>query len=403
MLRWLMGSTVLVLALAAGAFVVLSKHHHHHHAPVVLQPTAFYTPPAKLPHGPPGMVIRSQALVGLPVGERGWRILYLSNGAAGQRMAVSGMLIVPSSRAPVHGRHIVAFAHPAVGVARRCAPSIQGSAYAPDINGLHTFLKAGDAVAITDYPGLGTPGTSPYLIGTAEARAVIDSVRAAHQFKPAQAGKVYAVLGSSQGGQAALYTAMIAASYAPKLTLAGVAATAPVTRLATLFAHALGTAEGNIVAAFTIATWVHIYPAAKLDTLLTRAAQPALRRIAATCSSDPTLLEASLPRGVTPRIRFRAHHPWRIKAWARLLHRNTPGLFETRVPILITQGDGDRLVAPGVTTDYVRALCSDADTVDFRLYPGIDNASSGAATAHFTAGWIAGRFAHRSAPTSCAT
>ena len=40
-------------------------------------------------------------------------------------------------------------------------------------------MERGSVVAATDYPGLGTPGTHPYLVGDSEARAVIDFVRAA--------------------------------------------------------------------------------------------------------------------------------------------------------------------------------------------------------------------------------
>ena len=36
-------------------------------------------------------------------------------------------------------------------------------------------------VVATDYPGLGTEGIHPYLIGESEARSVLDSVRAARE------------------------------------------------------------------------------------------------------------------------------------------------------------------------------------------------------------------------------
>lgn len=401
MRRRLIGSILVVLALAAAAIVVLSGRGHH--VPPPRRPGAFYTPPSPLPHGPPGRVIRSQPLTGLPAGARGWRVLYLSHGGSGKRTAISGMIIVPTTPAPKHGRRVVAFAHPTVGVARRCAPSLQGGAYAPFIDGLHTFLKAGDAVTVTDYQGLGTRGPHPYLVGVAEARSVLDSVRAAHLFHPAHAGAIFAVLGHSQGGQAALFTGILAASYAPKLTLVGIAAAAPPEKLSKLFAHSVGTQEGNVLAAFTLSTWTHVYPDARLDRLVTRAAQPVLRSIASTCALDPTQLQTSIPEALARKLRFRAHRPWKVRSWARLLRRNSPGTFQTGVPILITQGEDDQLVTPAVTTAYVHALCDDADTVDYRLYPGVDHDHAGAATAHFAAGWIAGRFAGTTAPSSCPT
>jgi hypothetical protein len=47
--------------------------------------------------------------------------------------------------------------------------------------GLADILAKGYVVVATDYPGLGTPGIHPYLIGISEARAVLDSVRARAQ------------------------------------------------------------------------------------------------------------------------------------------------------------------------------------------------------------------------------
>src|SRR5271156_2796158 len=49
------------------------------------------------------------------------------------------------------------------------------------------------AIAATDYPGLGTPGPHPYLVGDSEARAVIDSVRAARSFPGLENSTRYAV------------------------------------------------------------------------------------------------------------------------------------------------------------------------------------------------------------------
>ncbi len=76
-------------------------------------------------------------------------------------------------------------------------------------------------------PGLGTAGPHPYLVGLSEARAVLDSVRAAREIAGAGASDRFAVWGHSQGGQAALFSGLIADTYAPELRLAGVAAAVP--------------------------------------------------------------------------------------------------------------------------------------------------------------------------------
>ena len=100
--------------------------------------------------------------------------------------------------------------------------------------GLREMIERGYIVAATDYPGLGTTGPHPYLVGVSEARAVIDFVRAARSIENNDAGNRFTVGGYSQGGQAAVFTGMIAKTYAPELDLLGVAAAAPATNLITL-------------------------------------------------------------------------------------------------------------------------------------------------------------------------
>jgi alpha-beta hydrolase superfamily lysophospholipase len=73
------------------------------------------------------------------------------------------------------------------------------------IQGLRSFVRDGYVVAATDYPGLGTSEPHPYLVGTSEARAVIDSVRVAGSLPGAGAGKKFVVWGHSQGGRRAVH------------------------------------------------------------------------------------------------------------------------------------------------------------------------------------------------------
>jgi pimeloyl-ACP methyl ester carboxylesterase len=93
---------------------------------------------------------------------------------------------------------------------------------------LNCFLRLGWAVAMTDYEGLGTGGgRHPYLLGESEAHGVLDIVRAArHLFGPSVSDR-FAIVGHSQGGQAALFSAHHAGQWTPELRLCGVAALAP--------------------------------------------------------------------------------------------------------------------------------------------------------------------------------
>jgi hypothetical protein len=166
-------------------------------------------------------------LLPAPFGAAAFRVLYRSTGLYDEPIAVSGVVVIPSGPAPANGRPIVAWTHPTTGVVPRCAPSPALFVF-QQIQGLREMIDRGYVVAATDYPGLGTPQTHSYLVGVSEARAVFDSVRAARTISGAQ--NHFAVWGHSQGGQAALFTGLIASTYAPDLNLTGVAAAEPACR-----------------------------------------------------------------------------------------------------------------------------------------------------------------------------
>src|SRR3984957_4326151 len=153
---------------------------------------------------PPGTLLQAQPMPGAPDGASAWRILYSSTGLSGEPIPVSGVVMGPPPPAPPGGRPVVAWAHPTTGVVSRCAPSL-ARVFFDSVQGLRDMLARGYVVAATDYPGLGTPETHPYLVGVSEGRAVLDSVRAARRVSGADAGVRYVVWGHSQGGHAALY------------------------------------------------------------------------------------------------------------------------------------------------------------------------------------------------------
>src|ERR1700677_4869544 len=138
--------------------------------------TDFYRAPASEAAGSPGTLIRQEVIEGAPLGATTYRVLYRSTGLDDKPILVSGVVIVPPGDPPPGGRPIVAWAHPTSGIVPPCAPSLAIFLF-QQIQGLRSFVQAGYVVAATDYPGLGTAGPHPYLVGVSEARAVIDSVR----------------------------------------------------------------------------------------------------------------------------------------------------------------------------------------------------------------------------------
>ena len=231
------------------------------------QDASYQTTPADLV-GPPGSVIREEVTNDDRKGATDYRVLYRSVGLHGEPIAVSGTIIVPVGPAPPGGRPIVAWAHPTSGVEPQCGPSLARFRF-EQIMGLRDMVRRGYIVTATDYPGLGAGGPHPYLVGDSEGRAVLDSVRAAESVAHEQAPGV-ALWGHSQGGQAVLYAAKLAPTYAPELRLDGVAAAAPATELGALMRDDLATPGGSAPIVFWASSERHGSSAVRSETLRKR-------------------------------------------------------------------------------------------------------------------------------------
>ena len=347
-----------------------------------------------------GKLIRAQAMPGAPEGARAYRILYGSTGLDGKPVEVSGVVIAPRGPPPPGGRPVVAWAHPTTGVAERCAPSLARVFFA-SVQGLRAMLDRGYVVAATDYPGLGTPGVHPYLVGISEAHAVLDSVRAARAIPEAAAGRRFAVWGHSQGGQAALFTGIEAARYAPDLTLVGVAAAAPATDLAQLMTEDLGTGGGNNITAMTLWSWARVY-GARIDKVVAPEAEPVIDRLTKLCIER--WFDVLTRRGPTQALEKRF---LRVKnladegPWRRLLEENSPGPAPADIPVFLAQGSADTLVRPAVTEAYRARLCRNGNRVEFVLLARVGHAFIARDVAQAAVAWMAGRFAGDPAPTNC--
>jgi acetyl esterase/lipase len=349
--------------------------------------------------GAPGTIIRQEPMVlPAPYGAAAFRVLYRSTGLNGEPIAVSGVVVIPSSPAPANGRQIVAWAHPTTGVVPRCAPSLALFVF-QQIQGLREMIDRGYVVAATDYPGLGTPQTHPYLVGVSEARAVLDSVRAARTISGAQSR--FAVWGHSQGGQAALFTGLIASSYAPDLDLVGVAAAAPATDLATLIGDDIDSSGGRNLTAMTLWSWSRVF-GAPIDRVLDPVAAPTVDRLAEECieSIYDLILRrrtaAPLAQAFLSVANFYAAEPWRT-----LIATNTPSPLPVSLPLLLAQGGADELVRPQVTQDYMKRQCRAGGSVRMLLLPKSNHGAIAHDAAPSAVDWITDRFAGVPVPNDC--
>jgi pimeloyl-ACP methyl ester carboxylesterase len=382
--------------LLAAAFLILANY-----AGTASAQTSFYEPPRSLLAGEPGTLVRQEPIDGAPLGAAAYRVLYRSTGLKGEPIFVSGVVVVPQGEPPPGGRPIVAWAHPTSGITQRCAPSLAIFLF-QQIQGLRSFVERGYTVAATDYPGLGTPETHPYLVGDSEARVVIDAVRVASTMSGSGGGKRFAVWGHSQGGQAALFTGMIAKTYAPELTLVGVAAAAPATDLVTLMNDDLNSVGGKNITAMTLWSWHRVYGAA-IDKVVDPRAMPAVDRLAHECIEGPFDLIARQRTEKPLEQHFLVvEGPASIEPWRSLLEKNTPGALPPDVPVFLAQGTTDQIIRPDVTRDYMGKLCKAGSKVKLMMLPNIGHGRTAQASTIAAVDWVTDRFAGEAPPNDCA-
>jgi acetyl esterase/lipase len=364
--------------------------------------TPFYQASRAELMGAPGTLIRSEPMLFAPSGASAHRILYRSTGLNGEPIAVSGLVVIPPGPPPATGRPIVAWAHPTTGVVPHCAPSLAIFVF-QQIQGLRPLVDSGAIVVATDYPGLGTPGPHPYLVGVSEGRAVLDSVRVARSMPDAGSSTNFAVWGHSQGGQAAIYTGLLAKSYAPELNLVGVAAAAPATDLVTLMGDDFKTTGGKNLTAMTLWSWSRVF-GAPIDRVVVPEAITTVDRLADECIesifdiAERRRTERPLEQNFlsVPNIAI-------VEPWKSLAQRNTPGVMPARIPLFLAQGTTDDLVRPDVTQAFMKRQCGAGVKVRLLLLPGVGHGFAGRDSANAAVSWIADRFAGRPVPDDCRT
>ena len=349
---------------------------------------SFYSVPTQLPPGPPGTLMKAEQIAAPGIDGTVYLVMYLSETELGQPVAVTGLVMVPTTPAPAGGYPVVTWGHGTNGMAPQCAPSLQPSSAVPLQNQL---LDQGWEVTASDYQGEGTPGIMPYLAGVSAARNMIDIVRAARQLPAAHASSNYVVWGHSEGGQTAMFGLNIAASYAPELHLDGVVAGAPPSQFEAIYAFLTGSPFQYYLfmagAGFNVAYGNAIAP---LSDVITPEGQALLPILGQGCAD---FLAEQLNQ--IPLASIVPQDPFTVPNWKPLLQANDPGNFTTpsSAPLLIIQGGADEQI-PVVTTQLLEQHeCSIGQDVERWIYPGQSHAGVIPVSMNDMVTWIGDRFA----------
>ena len=374
----------------------------------VSEPDFYTNVPADLGAFAPGDVIHWEAEtdLGPKLGDlTAYRVMYRSDGYTGAPTAEVAMVFVPDGPTPADGWPVVAWAHGTSGIGDSCAPSKYPSLYPSPwfqyANEIARLVRQGYVVTAPDYEGLGTPGLQPYLQTDPEAIAVIDAVRAAGAIVEDVVGSTastdWAVVGHSQGGQAAFGAAELAASRAPELRLVGAVGLAPATM-------AIGSMRGLARDPYTF---------------------PYIGYIAAGIGATHPGFDYA--HFVGPQLLpFMTYaEEWCFDYWFPILHqylrpgvrlnltqgyasdpdvkdyfaKGQTGLRPADAPILYLQGTADGLYA--VAPAQLKRMCGQDDTVRFTAYPGLEHDPIVWKGWPETKDWLADRFAGKPAPNDC--
>ena len=396
-LKWL-AITVLAIALASVMVVVAvvgSERVETNRAQSALDP--FYMPPSPLPTEP-GTVIRMEPLgVNVP-GASAYRILYVSQLPDGTPAASGGMLFIPDAPAPAEGRPVVAWAHGTLGMGDACVPSRSANPLQDTDNWLDQMMSLGWVVVSTDYVGLGTPGPSLYLIAQSEVRDVVNAVRAARSVPEAHAGSRYVTWGHSQGGHSSVWTGHLGETYAPELTLLGVAAAAPALNLPEIMSAQWDTVAGWVIGPDVLESWPVYYPDLPIAGVVSKAGQNAATRLVGECIKQSGI-EGLLRQ--TAGEHFFETNPLTIGQWTAAIKDQTPPPLPASMPVFIAQGTTDEVVLPWPQAMIEDAWCKAGSAIDVLWMGGIGHMAAATTAGPSAVEWIADRFAGRPALRTC--
>ncbi len=337
----------------------------HRGAPIV---DAFYAAPAQVP-GEPGVLLRTEPMSrAIPVGARAWRILYTTTRADGAPALASGLVVV-AANLPPGPLPVIAWAHGTTGVDQSCAPSLLEDPFtAGAMPALDQVIAEGWALVATDYIGLGTEAPHAYLVGQQAGRAVLDAVRAARQMPQLDLADQTVVWGHSQGGGAALWTGILAPTYAPDVRVVGVAALAPASQLPDLVGNIDVVPGGPIFGSYVIQGFSDTYPDVRFNDYIRPTARVLVREMASRCLAEPEVFSSILVMLVIDKS-ILSTDPM-SGALGQRLQENVPS-GPIPAPLLIGQGLDDGLVLPVAQDAYVQARCATGGQVDYRTYDGL--------------------------------
>jgi pimeloyl-ACP methyl ester carboxylesterase len=362
-------------------------------------PDAFYDPPSDMPRKP-GELLRNEPLkdVMLPAGMRGWRILYATSVDDNTPATAVATVFAPTDP-PAGSCPVIAWEHATTGLLQKCMPSLL-SMTTKGVPWCNRIVMAGWVVVATDYSFAEKGGPHPYLIGEGEARATLDSVRAARQMSELTLDRRMVVWGYSQGGHAALWTGIVGPRHAPDLEILGVAAIAPPANIEKSLA--MNVEADKRFGPYLALSYSRFYPDITFEQALRHEALNAARQIVNLCCflppEDQERIGALSATFEGPALATSSN-----KALQARLEQNTADGLIT-APVVIAQGLSDIVVPQSATDAYVKERCAAGQPLEYWTFLGRDHLTivqPGTPLQELLIKWTTARFANEPQQPGC--
>jgi len=262
------------------------------------------------------------------------------------------------------------------------------------------IVMSGWVVVATDYSFAEKGGPHPYLIGEAEARAALDSVRAARKISELMLDRRIVVWGYSQGGHAALWTGIVGPRYAPDLEIRGVAAIAPAANIEKILD--MNVEMDKLFGPYLAESYGRFYPDIKFEQAVRAEALDAARQIVNLCDflprEDQERIAALAATFEGPALATSSN-----KMLQARLQQNTADR-PIQAPVVIAQGLSDTVVPPSATDAYVEERCAAGQQLEYWTFAGRDHLTiiqSGTPLEDPLINWTTVRFANEPRAAGC--
>ncbi|UQX01588.1 lipase family protein [Streptomyces sp. RerS4] len=350
----------------------------------------------------PGDIVSSvpsafHPLPGQPTNTKAWKVHYRSTTADGAPNVVSGTVIVPQD-GRTGPRPLITYAVGTVGLGDSCAPSANlpyGTAM--EANLIQQYTLRGWAVVVTDYEGLGTPGTHTYTVGPSAGHAMLDAARAAVRLPGAglSPDSPVGIIGYSQGGQASSWAAELQGSYAPELKVKGTATGGVPADLLKVAASNDGSFGSGLIF-MAAAGQDAAFPELKLDSYL----NPAGRALVSGMKEHCVAIDAIA--GSFKRISdLTTRDPLAQPDWRARLNQSRLGRTAPAAPVLQYHALADELIPYAVGRQLRSEWCAKGADVQFDTIWLGEHVSGVITHSPAVGAWMADRFADRPSRPDC--